>query len=214
MKVLVYVDEIKKWVQISSDEILDVTKNLSDLKDKDAAISNLGLYDKFISKEALESGFLPDVFTPDNIITDSKHQFVTDEEKNNWNNKLNNPIPMQYKLANNQIGYDSANSKFYIGINNQNVLLGGSSAFDNIKIVDGFFSGNSQPTVIRNNKFNSEGQLIMPLFVDVQCVEYTAGDLGEISVSYTSDTIKIYNTGSFTGAFQCLIVYPLGSINE
>ena len=54
----------------------------------------------------------------------------------------------------------------------------------------------------------------MPLFVDVQCVEYTAGDLGEISVSYTSDTIKIYNTGSFTGAFQCLIVYPLGSINE
>lgn len=214
MKVLVYVDEIKKWVQISSDEILDVTKNLSDLKDKDAAISNLGLYDKFISKEALESGFLPDVFTPDNIITDSKHQFVTDEEKNNWNNKLNNPIPMQDKLANNQIGYDSANSKFYIGINNQNVLLGGSSAFDNIKIVDGFFSGNSQPTVIRNNKFNSEGQLIMPLFVDVQCVEYTAGDLGEISVSYTSDTIKIYNTGSFTGAFQCLIVYPLGSINE
>ena len=121
---------------------------------------------------------------------------------------------MQDKLANNQIGYDSANSKFYIGINNQNVLLGGSSAFDNIKIVDGFFSGNSQPTVIRNNKFNSEGQLIMPLFVDVQCVEYTAGDLGEISVSYTSDTIKIYNTGSFTGAFQCLIVYPLGSINE
>ena len=214
MKVLVYVDEIKKWVQISSDEILDVTKNLSDLKDKDAAISNLGLYDKFISKEALESGFLPDVFTPGNIITDSKHQFATDEEKNNWNNKLNNPIPMQDKLANNQIGYDSANSKFYIGINNQNVLLGGSSAFDNIKIVDGFFSGNSQPTVIRNNKFNSEGQLIMPLFVDVQCVEYTAGDLGEISVSYTSDTIKIYNTGSFTGAFQCLIVYPLGSINE
>lgn len=214
MKVLVYVDEIKKWVQISSDEILDVTKNLSDLKDKDAAISNLGLYDKFISKEALESGFLPDVFIPDNIITDSKHQFATDEEKNNWNNKLNNPIPMQDKLANNQIGYDSANSKFYIGINNQNVLLGGSSAFDNIKIVDGFFSGNSQPTVIRNNKFNSEGQLIMPLFVDVQCVEYTAGDLGEISVSYTSDTIKIYNTGSFTGAFQCLIVYPLGSINE
>lgn len=214
MKVLVYVDEIKKWVQISSDEILDVTKNLSDLKDKDAAISNLGLYDKFISKEALESGFLPDVFTPDNIITDSKHQFVTDEEKNNWNNKLNNPIPMQDKLANNQIGYDSANSKFYIGINNQNVLLGGSSAFDNIKIVDGFFSGNSQPTVIRNNKFNSEGQLIMPLFVDVQCVEYTTGNLGEISVSYTSDTIKIYNTGSFTGAFQCLIVYPLGSINE
>lgn len=88
MNVKVYVDKIKKWVQISSDEVLDVNKNLSDLKDKEAAITNLGLYEKFISKEALESGFLPDVFTPDNIVTDSTHQFVTDEEKNKWNNKL------------------------------------------------------------------------------------------------------------------------------
>ena len=63
MNVKVYVDKIKKWVQISSDEVLDVNKNLSDLKDKEAAITNLGLYEKFISKEALESGFLPDVFT-------------------------------------------------------------------------------------------------------------------------------------------------------
>lgn len=63
MKVSVYVDKLKKWVPISSDEILDRNKNLSDVKDKDAAITNLGLYDKFISKEALQSGFLPDVFT-------------------------------------------------------------------------------------------------------------------------------------------------------
>ena len=42
----------------------------------------------------------------------------------------------------------------------------------------------------------------------------TAGDLGEVSVSYTADSISIYNTGSFTGSFQCLIVYPLGSVNE
>lgn len=214
MNVKVYVDKIKKWVQISSDEVLDVNKNLSDLKDKEAAITNLGLYEKFISKEALESGFLPDVFTPDNIITDSTHQFVTDEEKSKWNNKLNAPVPMQDHLENNQIGYDSANSKFYIGLNNQNVLLGGSSCFDNIIVVNGFFSGNSQPTVIRNNKFNEAGQLITPVFVDVQCVEYTAGDLGEVSVSYTADAISIYNTGSFTGSFQCLIVYPLGSVNE
>lgn len=121
---------------------------------------------------------------------------------------------MQDHLANNQIGYDSVNSKFYIGLNNQNVLLGGSSCFDNIIVVNGFFSGNSQPTVIRNNKFNEAGQLITPVFVDVQCVEYTAGDLGEVSVSYTADAISIYNTGSFTGSFQCLIVYPLGSVNE
>ena len=43
MNVKVYVDKIKKWVQISSDEVLDVNKNLSDLKDKEAAITNLGL---------------------------------------------------------------------------------------------------------------------------------------------------------------------------
>jgi len=48
MNINVYVDNIKKWVQISSDEVLDRNKNLSDLKDKNAAIINLGLYDKFI----------------------------------------------------------------------------------------------------------------------------------------------------------------------
>ena len=34
MNINVYVDNIKKWVQISSDEVLDRNKNLSDLKDK------------------------------------------------------------------------------------------------------------------------------------------------------------------------------------
>ena len=100
MNINVYVDNIKKWVQISSDEVLDRNKNLSDLKDKNAAIINLGLYDKFISKEALESGFLPDIFTPENIVTDSNHQFVTDAEKNKWNNKLNKPIANQDNLIN------------------------------------------------------------------------------------------------------------------
>ena len=98
MKVSVYVDKLKKWVPISSDEILDRNKNLSDVKDKDAAITNLGLYDKFISKEALQSGFLPDVFTPENIQTDADHQFVSDSDKNNWNNKLNKPVEIQTNL--------------------------------------------------------------------------------------------------------------------
>lgn len=214
MKVSVYVDKLKKWVPISSDEILDRNKNLSDVKDKDAAITNLGLYDKFISKEALQSGFLPDVFTPENIQTDADHQFVSDSDKNNWNNKLNKPIEIQTNLEENQIGYDEVNEKFYIGLNNKNVLIGGTSALDNIKIVNGFFSGNSQPTIIRNTKTREDGTLISPVFVDVQCVEYTGGDLGEVSVSYTSELINIYNTGSFTGAFQCMIVYPLGSVNR
>ena len=69
-------------------------------------------------------------------------------------------------------------------------------------------------TVIRNTKTREDGTLISPVFVDVQCVEYTGGDLGEVSVSYTSELINIYNTGSFTGAFQCMIVYPLGSVNR
>ena len=189
MKVSVYVDKLKKWVPISSDEILDRNKNLSDVKDKDAAITNLGLYDKFISKEALQSGFLPDVFTPENIQTDADHQFVSDSDKNNWNNKLNKPVEIQTNLE-------------------------GASALDNIKIVNGFFSGKSQPTIIRNTKTREDGTLISPVFVDVQCVEYTGGDLGEVSVSYTSELINIYNTGSFTGAFQCMIVYPLGSVNR
>lgn len=214
MKVSVYVDKLKKWVPISSDEILDRNKNLSDVKDKDAAITNLGLYDKFISKEALQSGFLPDVFTPENIRTDADHQFVSDSDKNNWNNKLNKPVEIQTNLEENQIGYDEVNEKFYIGLNNKNVLIGGASALDNIKIVNGFFSGNSQPTIIRNTKTREDGTLISPVFVDVQCVEYTGGDLGEVSVSYTSELINIYNTGSFTGAFQCMIVYPLGSVNR
>lgn len=214
MKVSVYVDKLKKWVPISSDEILDRNKNLSDVKDKDAAITNLGLYDKFISKEALQSGFLPDVFTPENIQTDADHQFVSDSDKNNWNNKLNKPVEIQTNLEENQIGYDEVNEKFYIGLNNKNVLIGGTSALDNIKIVNGFFSGNSQPTIIRNTKTREDGTLISPVFVDVQCVEYTGGDLGEVSVSYTSELINIYNTGSFTGAFQCMIVYPLGSVNR
>ena len=214
MKVSVYVDKLKKWVPISSDEILDRNKNLSDVKDKDAAITNLGLYDKFISKEALQSGFLPDVFTPENIQTDADHQFVSDSDKNNWNNKLNKPVEIQTNLEENQIGYDEVNEKFYIGLNNKNVLIGGTSALDNIKIVNGFFSGNSQPTIIRNTKTREDGTLISPVFVDVQCVEYTGGDLGEVSVSNTSELINIYNTGSFTGAFQCMIVYPLGSVNR
>lgn len=214
MKVSVYVDKLKKWVPISSDEILDRNKNLSDVKDKDAAITNLGLYDKFISKEALQSGFLPDVFTPENIQTDADHQFVSDSDKNNWNNKLNKPVEIQTNLEENQIGYDEVNEKFYIGLNNKNVLIGGASALDNIKIVNGFFSGNSQPTIIRNTKTREDGTLISPVFVDVQCVEYTGGDLGEVSVSYTPELINIYNTGSFTGAFQCMIVYPLGSVNR
>lgn len=214
MKVSVYVDKLKKWVPISSDEILDRNKNLSDVKDKDAAITNLGLYDKFISKEALQSGFLPDVFTPENIQTDADHQFVSDSDKNNWNNKLNKPVEIQTNLEENQIGFDEVNEKFYIGLNSKNVLIGGASALDNIKIVNGFFSGNSQPTIIRNTKTREDGTLISPVFVDVQCVEYTGGDLGEVSVSYTSELINIYNTGSFTGAFQCMIVYPLGSVNR
>lgn len=214
MKVSVYVDKLKKWVPISSDEILDRNKNLSDVKDKDAAITNLGLYDKFISKEALQSGFLPDVFTPENIQTDADHQFVSDSDKNNWNNKLNKPVEIQTNLEENQIGYDEVNEKFYIGLNNKTVLIGGASVLDNIKIVNGFFSGNSQPTIIRNTKTREDGTLISPVFVDVQCVEYTGGDLGEVSVSYTSELINIYNTGSFTGAFQCMIVYPLGSVNR
>lgn len=214
MNINVYVDNIKKWVQISSDEVLDRNKNLSDLKDKNAAIINLGLYDKFISKEALESGFLPDIFTPENIVTDSNHQFVTDTEKNKWNNKLNKPIANQDHLEENQIGYDELNEKFYIGLNNKNVLIGGSSALDNIKVVNGFFSGNSQATVIRNIKQNENSEFIRPIFVDVQCTEYTGGDLGEISVTYTAEAINVYNTGSFTGSFQCMIVYPLGSANR
>lgn len=214
MNINVYVDNIKKWVQISSDEVLDRNKNLSDLKDKNAAIINLGLYDKFISKEALEFGFLPDIFTPENIVTDSNHQFVTDAEKNKWNNKLNKPITNQDHLEENQIGYDELNEKFYIGLNNKNVLIGGASALDNVKVVNGFFSGNSQATVIRNIKQNENGEFIRPIFVDVQCTEYTGGDLGEISVTYTAETINVYNTGSFTGSFQCMIVYPLGSANR
>lgn len=214
MNINVYVDNIKKWVQISSDEVLDRNKNLSDLKDKNAAIINLGLYDKFISKEALESGFLPDIFTPENIVTDSNHQFVTDTEKNKWNNKLNKPIANQDHLEENQIGYDELNEKFYIGLNNKNVLIGGASVLDNIKIVNGFFSGNSQATVIRNTKQNQNGEFVRPIFVDVQCTEYTGGDLGEISVTYTAEAINVYNTGSFTGSFQCMIVYPLGSANR
>lgn len=208
MNIKVYVDRLKEWITISSDEVLDRTKNLSDLPDKDQAISNLGLYEKFVSKEALNSGFLPSVFNANNIIQDTNHKFVTDEQIESWSNKINKVIIYTQGLENGQIGYNSSNGKFYIGINGEDIVLGGRSAFDNREVYTGTFNGDENPTIIRNTYIDLSGQVVAPLYVSVQANEFTAGTLGEVSVSFDENYIKVYNTGSFRGAFSCMAVYP------
>ncbi len=88
LRLLVEKDPIngQHWLDLYAYK-LDKFSNLADLTDKDAAIHNLGLDDKFISKEVALHGREPGTIHHTMIRQTTDARFVSDNQVRHWNSK-------------------------------------------------------------------------------------------------------------------------------
>jgi hypothetical protein len=91
--------------------------------------------------------------------------------------------------ANNRFMTDTEKTK----LSNCKQAMSGSSVFAGLSVAKTI----SLPTTMANTNYA----------VNVQATEATNGNLGEVWVVKTTTSITVYNTGSFTGAFDWMVLY-------
>lgn len=195
-----------EWVQLFSDSALDRFKNLADLTDKKEARKNLELDKYFWNKEELEKGDAVKSIHNICIIQDEKAQFLSQIDRDNWDQKVDRPIVATEepkKMTEGQMFYEPSSDLLFVKVN------GKLRSFENNKAAfgRGAFAGKGKEVTIAHNLTNSGGGKITPKYVSFSCVTNPQGELGETWFRKDDTNIYIGNTGSYTGAFDYMISY-------
>ena len=206
MRLLRFDKSKNAWVQLFSDAALDRYKNLSDLTDKKAARDNLELDTYYWNKESLKNGTAVKAIHNVCIIQDDKAQFISQKDRENWDQKVDRPIvsaSMPAKITEGQLLYNPSQDTLLVKINgNMRDLDNNRAAFGRAK-----FSGMGNETVIAHNLKTMGGNKITPKFVSFSCVTNPQGELGETWFRKDDTNIYIGNTGSYKGVFEYMIHY-------
>jgi hypothetical protein len=203
-----------KWVVKYKDKVRDLAystyanifNNLSDLTDKVAAINNLKLFDKLASIEEIKRTQL----YANAIKSTNLKRWITDAEKELFNNKIDNPVISNTKLDNTneiQLYYNSNQGRFYVKINDKYRQLGGNII--SYTVGKGTFSGNGEETRIQHNIHDSRNVGVTPSFVSIKPLHSNnQGRVGDMWVKKDNNFIYVGNTGSQGIEFQYIIFAP------
>ena len=202
-----------KWVIKTKDKIKEVALssfvsifyNLSDLLDKNEAIKNLGLLNKFVSIEELKKTKL----FANTIKSNNNHRWTSEEDKNKYNNKLDKAVITEQHLNNGDdrpFYYHNGESRFYLKHNNKYRLFGGNTVIYKTGIST--FAGNSNEVRIPHGVHNQRNIGVAPEYVSIKPLYKNNGRVGEIWVKKDTNFIYVGNTGSANIQFQYIIFAP------
>lgn len=195
-----------EWVQLFIDSALDRYANLSDLEDIEKAKSNLELAKDYWNKQELADGTHESIIHNICIMQDPNARFVTDEEKDKWNKKVDRPIisaTQPTNMTDGQMWYDSQDKTIKINIGGAIRNVSSTSMIAN----NGTFPGQSREVTIEHKCFKLDGTKVRPDFVAIIPTGNTGGTLGEYWVYQDDTNIYVGNTGSYTGGFQWIAYY-------
>lgn len=198
-----------EWVQLFIDSALDRYANLSDLEDIEKAKENLELAKDYWNKQELADGTHESIIHNICIMQDPNARFVTDRDKDNWNNKVDRPISSNEQpenMTDGQMWYNPVTG-------NISVSIGGD--IKNISPIktrmgSSTFAGNSVAQVITHNCTRADGSSVNPKLVVIMPTGNVNGTLGEYWVQKESEdkkTFSVYNTGSSTVTFDWIAYY-------
>nr|DAS67962.1 MAG TPA: hypothetical protein [Caudoviricetes sp.] len=207
MRLLRFDFQNKRWIQLFSDSQLDRFKNLSDLPDKEAAQKNLGLYDKFYTKDDLRNGTYPNTIHSSTIIQDEHGQLLSQADRTSWNNKvdkplINNDTPDVDRLTEGQYHVSPSTGNLTLRINGQLRDFGIRT-----KTGRANFAGAGREVKIEHGCLNGAGEKLAPRHIEIQCITNPSGGVGETWVHSDETYVYIGNGGSYTGAFDYTIFY-------
>nr|DAM67495.1 MAG TPA: hypothetical protein [Caudoviricetes sp.] len=202
-----------KWVIKTKDKIKEVALssfvsifyNLSDLLDKNEAIKNLGLLNKFVSIEELKKTKL----FANTIKSNNNHHWTSEEDKNKYNNKLDKAVITEQHLNDGDdrpFYYHSGENRFYLKHNNKYRLFGGNTIIYKTGI--GTFAGNSNEVRIPHGVHNQRNIGVAPEYVSIKPLYKNNGRVGEVWVKKDANFIYVGNTGSANIQFQYIIFAP------
>lgn len=179
--------------------------NLSDLLDKNEAIKNLGLLNKFISIEELKKTKL----FANTIKSNNNHRWTSEEDKDKYNNKLDKAVITEQHLNDGDdrpLYYHSGESRFYLKHNNKYRLFGGNTVIYKTGIST--FAGNSNEVRIPHGVHNQRNIGVAPEYVSIKPLYKNNGRVGEVWVKKDANFIYVGNTGSANIQFQYIIFAP------
>ena len=202
-----------KWVIKTKDKIKEVALssfvsifyNLSDLLDKNEAIKNLGLLNKFVSIEELKKTKL----FANTIKSNNNHRWTSEEDKNKYNNKLDKAVIAEQHLGDSDdrpFYYHNGESRFYLKYNNKYRLFGGNTIIYKTGIST--FAGNSNEVRIPHGVHNQRNIGVAPEYVSIKPLYKNNGRVGEVWVKKDANFIYVGNTGSANIQFQYIIFAP------
>lgn len=207
MRLLRFDFQNKRWIQLFTDSQLDRFKNLSDLLDKEAARKNLGLYDKFYTKDDLRNGTYPNTIHNSTIIQDEHGQLLSQADRTSWNNKVDRPL-----INNDAPDVDRLTEGQYhasLSTGNLTLRINGKLRDFGIRTKTGRanFFGAGREVKIEHGCLNGAGEKLTPRHIEIQCVTNPGGNVGETWVHFDETYAYIGNGGSYTGAFDYTIFY-------
>lgn len=202
-----------KWVIKTKDKIKEVALssfvsvfyNLSDLLDKNEAIKNLGLLNKFVSIEELKKTKL----FANTIKSNNNHRWTSEEDKNKYNNKLDKAVITEQHLTDSDdkpLYYHNGEGRFYLKYNNKYRLFGGNTIIYKTGIST--FVGNSNEVRIPHGVHNQRNIGVAPEYVSIKPLYKNNGRVGEVWVKKDANFIYVGNTGSPNIQFQYIIFAP------
>lgn len=202
-----------KWVIKTKDKIKEVALssfvsifyNLSDLLDKNEAIKNLGLLNKFVSIEELKKTKL----FANTIKSNNNHHWTSEEDKDKYNNKLDKAVITEQHLGDSDdrpFYYHNGENRFYLKHNNKYRLFGGNTIIYKTGI--GTFAGNSNEVRIPHGVHNQRNIGVAPEYVSIKPLYKNNGRVGEVWVKKDANFIYVGNTGSANIQFQYIIFAP------
>lgn len=205
MRLLRYSAATKKWIQLFSDDALSSNANLADLKSAAEARNNLELDRYYWNKASLKDGIAVNAIDNICVIQDSLAQFISQADRENWNNKVDRPIVSSAlnpdDLTEGQFFLNQSSDTAYVKL--------GDAVHEIARSVRGVgrFSGSGAETVIAHGIKTAAGNGIVPKYVSFSPMENPMGTLGETWFRKDDKNIYIGNTGSYKGNFGYVIFY-------
>lgn len=203
MRLLRYDAPNKRWVQLFTDSSLDKHKNLKDLTDLVEARRNLELDKYFWNKDSLRNGTAVKSIHNVCIIQDKQAQFISQADRDNWNQKVDRPKVSIGTLAagdltEGQMHYDPSTDRLEVKVD------GKIRQFENNRATSGIgnFPAQGKEVAIPHLCKDAFNNKVIPKYVGITCQANPQGLLGEYWARKDDTNIYVGNTGSYTGRFE------------
>ncbi|MBD8523916.1 hypothetical protein MKY88_24405 [Lysinibacillus sp. FSL R7-0073] len=206
----------EEWLNVSY-ERLDRRLNLADLTDVAKARENLELVgnvdthhhdERYYTKEELKDpSKAPDIIIQPEVIEQNPlNRFVTDEQIDYWNHKIDHATVSTSQPVVDKKGGDLYNGFIWYNPSDDNTRIFIDGEFRDVgagKVSFGYgsFVGNGNEAIV------AHGLGISPIGISALPTSNPNGFLGETWVRADNKNIYVGNTGSYTGQFRFSIVY-------